>query len=185
MSISSPLAPARWILAGSMLVGAAAPITTFREPVQHAAPFSTPEHRDLTRIQHRFASGRPARIVWQGVTQIVNSPRITPEGVTWLAPSAAGLDTPPAPTMVHWTEIERLQTRGSAAGIGAVYGAIVVGGLAMAVGFSIASDPFFQGDEAGVLALAAGGALFGAGVGALVGAAIPKWVNVHVGGPAR
>lgn len=182
---SKSLAAACSILAAPMLVGAAAPITTFREPVQHAAPFSTPEDRDLTRIQDRFASGRPARIVWQGGTPIVNSPRITPEGVAWLAPSAAGLDTLPAPTMVHWTEIERLQTRGSAAGIGAVYGAITVGGLAMGVGFAIVSDPFFQGDEAGVLALAAGGALIGAGVGALVGAAIPKWVNVHVGRTAR
>ena len=167
------------MVAVSILAGAAAPITSFGQPVQHSAPFSTPEDRDLTRIQERFASGRPARIVGQGGTQIVNTPRITPEGVASKAPPAAGLYTPPTPTMVQWAEIERLQTRGSAAGMGAVYGAILLGGF---VGIAADSEPFFH-DAAGVMA--AGGALIGAGVGALVGAAIPKWVNVHFGRTAK
>ncbi len=168
-----------------MLAGAAAPRAVFPQAVQQSALFDTPGNRDLARIQMRFASGRPARTIGQGGTQIVNSPRITPKGVEWLAPSVAGQDTLLPPTMVQWTEIERLQTRGSAAGVGAATGAIIVGGLTLVVGISLSSDPFLGGNPAGVMAATAGGVLFGAGVGTLVGAAIPKWVNVHVGRIAR
>ena len=86
--------------------------------------------------------------------------------------------------MLHWTEIERLQTRGNAAGIGAATGAIMVGGLGLALGLSLSSSDLVGNDtDRGgiVVATTVGGALAGAGVGALVGAAIPKWVNVHVG----
>lgn len=188
MSTPRPLAPAGWILAVSMLAGAAAPRVVFAQPVQQSAPFGTPEGQDLTRIQERFASGRPARIIAQGRTQIVSSPRITPEGVAWLAPSAPGQDPLPPSSMLHWSEIERVQARGNAAGIGAATGAIIVGGLALAVGISMASSDWFSGarDPGGAVAAATlGGAIVGAGVGALVGAVIPKWVNIHVGHRAR
>jgi len=171
-----------------MLADPAAPSAVFAEPVAESASFETPGSQELTRIQKRFASGRPARITGQGRTQIVTSPRITPEGVAWLPPSAAGQDSLPSAPMLHWTEIERLQTRGSAAGLGAAAGAIVVGGLALAVGISMANDPYYSSarDPSGaVAAVAVGSALVGAGVGALIGAAIPKWANVHAGRRAR
>ena len=188
MSTPSPLSLACQILAVSMLVSAAAPRLVFAQPAQQSASFGTPEGQELARIQGRFASGHPARIFAQGRTQIVNSPRITPEGVAWRAPSAPGQGTLTSSPMLHWTEIERLQTRGNAAGIGAAAGAIIVGGFGLALGISIgSSDLFTSTKDHGGIAVAAtvGGALAGAGVGALVGALIPKWVNVHVGRRTR
>jgi hypothetical protein len=188
MSTPRSLVLVCWILAVSMLAGTAAPAAVFAQSAQQSAPFGTPEGQDLTRIQERFASGRPARIFAQGRTQIVNSPRITPEGVAWLAPSATGQGTVPSSPMLHWTEIERLQARGNAAGIGAATGAVIVGGFGLALGLSLGSSDFLTSTkERGGVAVSAAivGGIAGAGVGALVGAVIPKWVNVRVGHRAR
>jgi hypothetical protein len=88
--------------------------------------------------QKPFASGHPARINGQGATQVVNAPQITSGGVAWLAPSSAGRDGVSGSTMVHWAEIERLQTMDNSAGTGARGGAV-------------------GGNGAGVLAATAGG----------------------------
>jgi hypothetical protein len=55
----------------------------------------------------------------------------------------------------------------------------------LAVGIAAQSDPWLAGNHEGVMAGVAGSALFGAGVGALIGVAVPKWVDVHVGRAER
>ena len=184
-SIARLPARACWILAASISAVTGAPAPGLAQAIQATASFDAPESQDLARIEKRLASGRPVRIVSQLGTRIVDSPRINADGVAWLAASDSVPDTLPAATMVRWTDIERLQTKGSAAGVGAAAGAAVVGGLALVVGISLSSDPFLGGNGAGLAAATAGGALFGAGVGALVGAAVPKWVNVHIGRTPR
>lgn len=94
-------------------------------------------------------------------------------------------DRLPPHATVRWTEIKRLQTRGNSAGKGAWVGAIVGAGLGLAVGIAAQSDPWLAGNHEGVMAGVAGSALFGAGVGALIGVAVPKWVDVHVGRAER
>jgi hypothetical protein len=53
--------------------------------------------------------------------------------------------------------------------------------VATAVGAEVASDSFLGkgSNAAGVLALAAMGAVTGAGAGALVGSSIPSWKSVY------
>jgi len=184
MSNSTRLAALLWIPTASMLAGAMTPPRGFAQAVQPAA-FDTPGSSDRARIQKRLAAGHPARIIGQGWTQVVVSPQITPEGVEWIAPSSASQDSVPVRTMTHWADIDRIQTTGNSARPGALSGAIAGGLLALAVGASLQSDPILGGNSAGVLAATAGGALFGAGVGALIGLAIPRWVNVHVGNANR
>ncbi len=186
MPITRRFALVTWILTASILAGAAAPPgASAQDAPPSGAAFSAPEGPALTKIQKRFANGRPARITGPAGVQVVNSPLITPIGVEWSADSTAGQDSLAAATIVRWSELQRLQIMGNAAGTGARSGAVVFGLLSLVIGISVQSDPFVGGSGAGVLAATAGGALFGAGIGALIGLGVPKWVNVHVGTTAR
>lgn len=172
---------ARGISSRLLLALLLTPSAAWPQPTNATAPFLLPGVHEQVKLQRRFASGRPVRITAQGVTQVVTSPMVTSQGVEWMEHPADGA-TPPAPAhLVQWSELERIQTQGNSAGVGATTGAIVLGLLTLGAGLSVQDDSILGGNEAGLMAAVGGGAVLGAGIGALVGLGIPKWVNVHVG----
>ena len=112
----------------------------------------------------------------------------------WAPDSLAGFDTDPdwagaAPARaVHWSEVSRVDVRannvGRGATVGAASGALL--GLVIAASAQSVSSPFTtaNGSSDGSVTLtylgaATGGALIGAGLGALIGSVSHRWVSLY------
>ncbi len=122
------------------------------------------------RLSKRIDEARRIRLTVGEQRLVINQPRVSPKHV-------AGVES-----RVYLTEVHRIDFRGNSAalgsGVGAVMGVIsgAFGGVAFAniCIFSCANPTIGQEVKAGLIGAAVGGAALGL-VGALIGAAIPKW----------
>ena len=106
---------------------------------------------------------------------------VTLQGIRAVAPSEAG---GPGSSLVSWSEIQKVQVRGNAAGKGALIGGttLAVIGLGLAVVVSTVSIGFGPPPDPSAtkfVAITFGFATAGAVVGGMVGALTPSWKTVH------
>ena len=91
------------------------------------------------------------------------------------------------PRPIPWSDVEQVETPGNACGTGALVGACIGFAAGAFLGVAAASGGFgaepadASGGEGAVAVLGGGTlvAVFGAGVGALIGLAIPKWHTAY------
>ncbi|HEX5030147.1 MAG TPA: hypothetical protein VFX78_01655 [Candidatus Eisenbacteria bacterium] len=82
-----------------------------------------------------------------------------------------------------WADVKQVQRRGSAAGQGAMVGAIAFGALGMIAGASESNNSSSQASGAEVVAGTLVSAAAGALLGALVAAPVKRWKNVDLDSP--
>lgn len=146
-----------------------------------------PDSRGLARVSKQVEGHDRARITTQLGQVVVTRPVVHPQGIEFSRGEAGQRET------VGWGSLSRVELRTNSAGRGALIGAatLAIAGLVAgatfaepcppATGFSIHVD---CGWSAGDIALgAAGAAALGAGFGALIGLAIPRWRSVYEGAP--
>jgi len=155
-------------------VSVALGILSILRPAFADAPRTAPDARTIDRLQALFHGGRSARLSMTTGERILVSPAFSNQGVR----------VPGEPSLMPWSEIERIDARGGRPGRGALIGGIIGFGVGVGLGFAAA-----LGDESGhgvrewigiTFVSTGGGAIGGAMLGAL---ALPGgWSQVY---PAR
>lgn len=169
----------------------ARPDTASPAPVIAAPPSSLdgpePAPPDSRAVSRAIRSMGPQSLIrmrgdfarFQGFAGVIG-----PVGLENLRTDRKGRSAPPAGLtgLVTWDRIDHIERRGSAAGRGAVVGAVSLGVLGAVS--AVALNAGFSG-SAGTAGAAALGGVYGGGIGlllgALVGAAFPAWHVIYDG----
>jgi hypothetical protein len=160
-----------WVAAPAALVALAIPAL--------AADRSSrpePSAQALTRLQARIPSGEVARVVVAGEARLLLSPVFSSDGVRGASQDSARIE----PTLIHWSEIDRIEKRGSSRRRAGFVGALM-GTAAGAVAGLVITEGSGEGlfGEYGVIVLATVGGASGAIVGSMAGTLVPGWVEVY------
>ncbi len=109
------------------------------------------------------------------------------EGVRYYEPPASAGDRGEGTKVLRWSEIHKVQVRGSAAGKGALIGATVLGGLGLIVGMSATApcsgfDIWCGASATDALGITLISAVSGALVGGILGAPLRHWKTAYDSG---
>lgn len=147
-----------------------------------AAPKSSLSAKQMKRFEQYHRPDKPVRI--RG-TFGVFSGRVTSfdeAGLTGLHPDGRYAPRVAPSEPLSWSQVDRVERRGSSAGVGAAWGAGIVGAGTGALGAAIASidgHGFGGGHQGEILSATVVGVVVGAAagatLGALIGSLFPRW----------
>jgi len=144
------------------------------------AAWLPPDSAAWEQISPRIAGRQRVRVVWQAVPIEVTGPAVTVEGVR----------PPYGDSLLAWSDISRVQVRGSAFTKGLKIGAIAGGALGLVTGLSSLGecqgwmDFFCDADAGDVVVLTFVGALAYGFLGGLIAAPFGMWTTVYQARPA-
>jgi hypothetical protein len=182
----------RWVGRSVLVVLVAAAMSSMSraESTSDTTAIRVPSDPMPSSLRTEACEGRTIRVRLGARTLVCRAPEFTPAGIVpvEIAPTSGSGGPgyhPPAP--LPWRDIERIEVRGNSAATGATIGAVTCGLLGLAIGGAIAADPFLgSGFSGGNMVLIIGTtAVGGAGAGALVGWALPRWKVVYRRGARR